>query len=236
MNWTAPIDAYCERTDPSFWAEPFNAISNASFLIAAALLLVRLGRDGWRDRPAILLALWIGIIGIGSFLFHTFANRWSLYADVIPIQVFIVGYFLLAMRRYLGFGLVAAGVLTAAFFFLAARLPILLPFGLKGSGGYVGGLAALVVVGFFVLARTGRDPARPGLSGAAARVTGLGLLTAAAVFAVSLTFRTLDMDVCAYIATGTHPVWHLLNGLVLYMLVEIARRSPPIRNGGSAPA
>jgi hypothetical protein len=232
MTWTAPIDAYCERTDPSFWAEPFNAISNASFLIAAALLLVRLGRDGWRDRPAILLALWVGVIGVGSFLFHTFANRWSLYADVIPIQVFIVGYFLLAMRRYLGFGLLAGGVLTAAFFFLAARLPILLPFGIKASGGYVGGLGALVVVGFLVLARTGRSSAKPGLSGVAARATGLGLLAAAAVFAVSLTFRTLDMDACAYIATGTHPLWHLLNGLVLYMLVEIARRSPPIRSGG----
>ena len=45
MNWTAPLDFYCERTSAAFWAEPFNAVSNASFLVAAALLLVRLGRE-----------------------------------------------------------------------------------------------------------------------------------------------------------------------------------------------
>lgn len=30
-----PVDIYCERLGPSFWAEPFNAVTNASFLIAA---------------------------------------------------------------------------------------------------------------------------------------------------------------------------------------------------------
>ena len=28
------IDAYCERTDPSYWSEPVNAVTNAAFLIA----------------------------------------------------------------------------------------------------------------------------------------------------------------------------------------------------------
>lgn len=225
MNWTAPLDFYCERTSSDLWAEPFNALSNASFLVAAAVLLVGLGREGFRDRPATLLALWIGVIGIGSFLFHTFANRWSLYADVLPIQVFILGYFFLAMRRFLGLNLVFAGVLTAGFFFVAGRLPGLLPFGLRGPGGYLAGLVALVVVGFLILARSGRDPSRPGLAGDAATAAGMSLLGAAALFAVSLALRTVDMQACELVSTGTHPLWHILNGAVLFWLVQIARRA-----------
>ncbi len=235
MNWTAPLDFYCERTDAGFWAEPFNALSNASFLIAAAILLSSLARENFRDRPATLLAAWIGVIGIGSFLFHTFANRWSLFADVVPIQVFILGYFFLAMRRFLGLNLVFAGVLTAGFFFLAGRLPSLLPFGLRGPGGYLAGLGALVVVGFLVLARSRRAPSRPGITGDVAWRTGLGLLGAAALFAVSLAFRTVDMQVCDVVPTGTHPLWHILNGAVLFWLVEIARRAAAPSPPGSGP-
>ncbi|WP_431310977.1 ceramidase domain-containing protein [Methylobacterium nigriterrae] len=36
-GWFEPIRAYCERTEAGFWAEPLNAVSNAAFLVAAAL-------------------------------------------------------------------------------------------------------------------------------------------------------------------------------------------------------
>ena len=35
MTWTAPIDAYCERLDAGFWAEPLNAATNLAFILAA---------------------------------------------------------------------------------------------------------------------------------------------------------------------------------------------------------
>ncbi|NJN40478.1 MAG: hypothetical protein HC807_06085 [Gammaproteobacteria bacterium] len=35
---------------------------------------------------------------------------------------------------------------------------------------------------------------------------------------MSLTFRTLDRDLCAAIPLGTHFLWHLLNAVVLYRL------------------
>ena len=41
IDWTAPLDHYCERLGPGFWAEPFNAFSNAGFLAAAGLILYR---------------------------------------------------------------------------------------------------------------------------------------------------------------------------------------------------
>src|SRR6266853_394735 len=36
MDWSTPIDLYCERTDASFCAEPANALSNAAFAIVVA--------------------------------------------------------------------------------------------------------------------------------------------------------------------------------------------------------
>src|SRR5215217_3282946 len=114
-DWTAPIDAYCERVDASFWSEPVNALSNAAFLVAAVLAFARWRRAGASDRPALFLIAAVAVVGIGSFRFHTFANRWSRLADVIPIAVFIYGYFALAMRRFFGLGLAASVGLTLAF-------------------------------------------------------------------------------------------------------------------------
>src|SRR5258708_14078628 len=114
MDWSAPIDLYCERTDASFWAEPANVLSNAAFLIGAAagLWLGRIQSESHRSRdwPALALIVVVVAVGIGSFVFHTLATRGAVLADVIPIAVFIYGYLLLALRRFLG---LAAGVAVA---------------------------------------------------------------------------------------------------------------------------
>src|SRR5260370_31795493 len=114
MDWSTPIDLYCERTDASFWAEPANAVSNAAFLCAyvAALSLWprQSGSPCARDWPALALIGVVAAVGIGSFVFHTLATRGAVLADVIPIAVFIYGYLLLALRRFLG---LAAGVAVA---------------------------------------------------------------------------------------------------------------------------
>ena len=90
MDWSAQIDSYCERLGPGFWAEPVNAVSNAAFLIAAFIL--------WRKLRGQGLPLAMGLvgilaaIGIGSFLFHSFATRWAALADVLPILIYILVY------------------------------------------------------------------------------------------------------------------------------------------------
>ena len=45
----------------------------------------------------------------------------------------------------------------------------------------------------------------------------LGLALATLLFALSLTCRSLDMQVCDWLSMGTHPLWHLLNAGVLYL-------------------
>jgi len=222
-SWLTPIDSYCERLGPGFWAEPLNAVTNAAFIAAALYALVLWRRAGARDWPALRLIAVTFVVGTGSFLFHTFANRWSLLADVLPIAVFIYSYFLLAMRRYLSLGLVAAiavTVLFAAFNMSFDRLwlGILPGMTLNGSVGYVPAALALFAVGIVC-----------GVSGM--RDAGRALLTAACVFALSLLFRSIDDTVCARMPAGTHFLWHVLNALVLGLLMKAAivhssRKSP----------
>jgi hypothetical protein len=222
-SWSDPIDAYCERVDSGFWAEPLNAVSNAAFLIAAAAAFAAWRRAGARDYPALALVAVMVVVGIGSFLFHTFANRWSRLADVIPIALFIYGTFALAMRRFLGFGRLASAALTTVFlvFSFGFERAFALAFGprgveaVNGSHGYFPAALALFAVGGALLAQN-RFPAR--------REARRALLAAAGVFVVSLVFRTIDLALCPAWPLGTHFVWHCLNAAVLFVLVRAAIR------------
>ncbi len=236
MSWLTPIDIYCERTSAAFWAEPVNAVSNAAFLVAAGAAYLLWRRAGGRDGPALALIIVVAVVGIGSFLFHTFANRWSLLADVLPIMAFIYGYFVLAMRRFLGLGVAAALAVTGAFLAFNASFEGIWERALgpgaptlNGSVGYLPPAAALVAVGARLAARA-PSATYPGLDRLAAR----SLFLAAAVFALSLTFRTVDHASCAVIPVGTHFLWHSLNAVVLYLLVQGAIRHRAVRVGAGA--
>jgi hypothetical protein len=212
MNLLEPVLDYCERLDGGFWAEPLNAISNAGFLIAAAAAYRLLNRRGGRDLPVLTLIGVTASVGVGSFIFHSVATRGAMLLDVIPIAVFIYGYFFLAQRRFFGLSAIVSAGITMAF--AAASFVVDASFsGLNGSIAYLPALAALMSISL-LLASHDRESAR-----------GLGL--AAATFAVSLVFRTLDRDLCGVFSFGSHFIWHLLNALVLWQLLATAIRRGP---------
>jgi hypothetical protein len=78
------------------------------------MALVDWRRAGSSDRAVLALIIVVFAIGLGSFAFHTLATRGARLLDVIPIGVFIYGYFLLALRRMLGMPWVYAVVLSAS--------------------------------------------------------------------------------------------------------------------------
>lgn len=215
MDWHRQIDAYCERLGPGFWAEPVNAVTNLAFIVAALLAWRHWKARGGGDPPVLALTALTGVIGIGSFLFHTVATRWAALADVLPIQIFIGGYFLLAMRRFMGFRGWIAVLATALFLIAAFRLPAYLP--VRMPGGYIAALLALAAIGLALRLGAGR---------AEARIAGWPMLAAAALFAGSLALRTLDGPLCPTFPLGTHFAWHMLNGTLLYVLLRIAMAVP----------
>ena len=211
MNWSQPVDLYCERLDPSFWAEPVNAVSNLSFLIAAIVAFAQWRRAGGTDRPAGLLIALTAIIGAGSFIFHTVATRGAALFDTVPIAVFIYGYLFFALRRFLRLSLASALILLAAFVAFSYAETAIVPRGaLNGSHAYLPALAATLVIGWLVRGKPG----------------GMNVLAAGATLAGSLVFRSIDDSICASVPLGTHFLWHLLNGLVLYLLLRAALTVP----------
>jgi hypothetical protein len=212
MEWSQPIDLYCERTDTAFWAEPVNAITNIAFLIAAAAAYVQWRRAGANDWPVLALIAITALVGIGSFVFHTFATAGAALFDVIPIALFIYGYLFLALRRFLRLSPIASIAILAAFAALSYGLAIFAPpDSLNGSHAYLPALAATLLIGVLLHSQP------------AGRI----ILAAAGVLAVSLTFRTIDLLTCQAFPLGTHFLWHSFNGLVLYLLLRaaIVRRS-----------
>src|SRR5215470_1156120 len=142
-----PIDLYCERTDASLWAEPANALTNAAFLFAAVAAFAAWRRAGGRDWPVLALIIVVAAVGVGSFTFHTVATRGARLADVVPIAIFIYGYLLLALRRFLHLSTGLVLVIVVGFAACAQVLSWLAPpNALNGSISYVPALVALVVM------------------------------------------------------------------------------------------
>ena len=223
MNWNELVLQCCERVGPDFWAEPFNAVSNGAFLIAAGFALALWRRCGRRDLPALFLILIAFAVGAGSFLFHTFAVRWAWLADVVPIGLFIAGYLVLALVRFLGLGLLGAILWLAAFEALSVgAIRAFPPDFLNRAAGYLPAIAGLVVIGGLVMARRYGDAPNQRFAPERDRATGRALFLAAGLFTLSLAFRVIDLPICQAFPIGTHFVWHLLNALVLYVLLRAA--------------
>jgi hypothetical protein len=209
MALNDPIDLYCERLHEGFWAEPVNAVSNLAFFLAAIGAYVLWKREGKGDRFILLLIGLALLVGIGSTLFHTFATRWGLFADAIPIAIFVVCFLVFTLRRYLGQNAVMTTIWIAVFLAISGVLPRLLPPGfLNNSGFYFPVLGALLVLG--VLLR---------MKGGNMRWVGGAYLCAAALFALSLSFRIVDPSVCTQFPLGTHFMWHCLNGALIYLML-----------------
>jgi Ceramidase len=199
------IDLYCERTMPGLWSEPLNAISNLSFLIAAWAILQLAQRQ--QKTPAgiwILITLTISI-GIGSFLFHTFATEWASLLDVIPILLFQLCFLWLYSRQVIGLKYRYIGTLLIGFIF-ASTFSSQFTIVLNGSLSYLP--AFLILLGFGLYHYQFK------------KHENFVILVAAGIFLLALIFRSLDQLICPYSSIGTHFIWHICNGALLYFSIR----------------
>lgn len=210
LDWTRTIDAYCERTGPEFWSEPFNAISNLAFVIAAGIMWRRVRGEGLP--LAVLLCALLAIIGVGSFLFHTYATVWASLADTLPILLFILVYVFTANLHFWRMRWPAALVCTALFIPYARIVtPWLAQIPLFGRSAAYLPVPLLILAYALLLAR--RTPATAG-----------GLALGAGLLILSLAARSADGPLCDAWPAGTHIFWHLLNAAMLGWMIEVYRR------------
>jgi hypothetical protein len=199
--WFNSVDLYCERLDASFWAEPINAISNLSFIVAGFFL--------WRLRSShsTLMATLVILIGLGSFSFHTYANRLTGLLDVLAISLYLFVFAFLIPKQWprnsiliqLGSVLLLILSIVLAHLLMSYLKPALL---WLPSGMYLGAWFALII--YALITQYSNK--------AAARFLWLAVI----FFPFSLLSRQLDMPLCESIG-GSHWLWHLLNGLTLYL-------------------
>ena len=204
------LPSYCERASDGLLAEPLNAVTNAAFLAAAWLAWRRwraLPGASWRHQADVgLLIALVAVIGVGSLLWHTVARPWAFWLDALPIVFFIHVFLFSFLRRLVRLSWPAIVAVFAVYEALTLGVLHVAPAGaLNDSAGY------LPVVLFLWL------------MGAGLRLRNHPLwrhyLGFGALFAVSLGFRIVDPLLCERVSVGTHFLWHLLNGWLLYLLM-----------------
>ncbi len=202
------LDAYCERAgDPGLFAEPFNLVTNIFFIaggVYTARAIAKLPPGTKRYDLWGLFALMVAI-GIGSGLWHLSPTRATLLMDVIPIGLFIHLYLISALRRLFALDWWKVGALWLIYVVADGLIRQFLPPDfLNGTVMYLPTYATLLAMS---LALYFRKPP-----------VGRVFLMVVAVWTLSLTFRTIDMDICPRIAIGSHFLWHVLNAWVLWRL------------------
>jgi hypothetical protein len=195
---------YRERFgNPEFWAEPLNALTNAAFLIAAFFAWDFASRRRVATRTTNLLLSLGGVIGFGSFFFHTVPNQFTMWLDIVPIALFQVLFLGLVSNKMLALSRLASvtivvGVVGSSF----ALFPLHEP--LNGSLFYLPSLLAMLTIGYVWAKKTKSEPYL--------------LVGAGCCFALAVAARSVDMIVPW--PFGSHFLWHVMNGVVVYMILR----------------
>lgn len=211
------LDTYCERAGQAgTLAEPLNLVTNLFFILAAVLA----GRALLHANPPKKLDLWLLVvamfsIGIGSGLWHLHPTGTTVLMDIIPITLFINLYLVCVLRRLFGLSWNRVAGWWTTYFAAGMLAQMLLPPGLlNGTIMYVPTYLTLVIMTVALLRRS------PPI--------GRAFLLVVAVWTVSLTFRTVDMQLCPMLGIGTHFLWHTLNAWVLWrLLMVLIRKATP---------
>ena len=220
MDWYAAVDIYCERTASGFWNEPFNALSNLAFVAAAAWAWISMEKREIRNTALRFAIILVFCIGVGSFLFHTYANPLAELGDVIPIWTFVAWFVLMSIRYFGGakprrviiIGAVTAAIVAVVLWVMAGSgvrsepEAVNVPGLLNGSEQYAPAIIALYA--FVWIAYRRQLTVRRWIA------------AAAVVFSLSLVVRTVDLMLCDVWPIGTHFGWHLLNGTMIALLLQ----------------
>ena len=236
MNWNNSVWLYCERgTSTALGAEPVNAASNIMYLFAALAALWIYRRLPFAQKSAdhaLLIALTL-LVGAGSASFHLFATQWSELAHMVPLLMFMMVYLAIALNRFLdmppGWTMLIVGVFVvlslAALTMTCSSIDQALQPAwsvangakggatscLNGSMGYVPWLLALFTLAIWLFKRR--------------HLAASSVMLSALLFLASVVAHGVDHLYCGKLeieghVIGSHFIWHVLNGLILFTLMR----------------
>jgi len=202
------IDNYCERLTTLFWAEPLNALTNILFIIFGFIILKSINFK--KDKTwTFILSINAIIVGVGSFLFHTFANVLTKYADIIPIVIFMTLFFYFTFRKVFNHSNLKS-ICLVVIFMLSGNLFKWLDYPMfNGSHGYFHCLLALFMISFILMKE------RP--------LIAKDYFIGGILFFISLIFRSIDHTLCSSFPVGTHFLWHIFVSTLVFRLLIISR-------------
>lgn len=203
------IGRYCGRYAEGFLGEPQNSLSNLAFVIGAVYVWTVWRKSENKNPFAPVLFVMVASIGVGSFIFHTFPSKTTLWIDLIPIQIFALTYFGFVGVKYFGASLFKVGIALVVFFYARQYWIVFMPRGALGGGiTHIPTLLLLLGCGALLYSRH--------------KQFSIKLLSAGLVYALALFIRTWDLYFCAAFPLGLHWVWHLLTALAASILIFAA--------------
>lgn len=205
--------SYCEPaflvTTTGWLFEPVNTLTNIAFVIS--------GMAVWRYKSRFrvvgidfnFMIAFILLTAFGSALWHGTRTYLGMWLDVFGILLFQITYLAAYAQRVWKISRVWNVLLVGLFIvssFIIERLWDASVLGdiVKGTGGYLPCLVFLAVMAWYV---RNKD-----------RLFMKRLWCGLAVFIVSLSFRTVDLLLCDATGVGSHFIWHVLNGYLLYII------------------
>jgi hypothetical protein len=208
------VGFYCGRFDDGLLGEPLNSFTNLAFVVGALYAWYIWKKNGASDRWQPLLFVLAGGIGIGSFIFHSAPTPTALMIDLVPIQVFGLGYLAYVGVRYFRLSAIGVVIVVVLFFFARQYWISVMPRGALGGGITHVPAVVLLAAGGVVLWL---------------KKIGLGryLLAASVVYVSALTVRTFDLYLCPSFPIGVHWLWHLLTALTATILIYGIAVAPP---------
>lgn len=197
------IDIYCERLEPGLWSEPLNLFTNIAFFLAGFFALSFAKSRGQISQDVRILVLLLFAIGLGSTMFHMLATKTAMKSDVIPILLYQITFIVFYASNIMNKTVVQTCIIFVVFIGASAAFDQIPSDILNGSASYLPSLFFLS--GFSIWHKKNIHEEKQILE------------IAALTFVLSLTLRSLDMALCSTFPVGTHFLWHVLNGLVLYL-------------------
>jgi hypothetical protein len=201
------IPTYCEHAYGWLVSQPLNVISNFLFFVLA-VMAYRAVRDAGNALKSLTLLL--GLVGVGSTLFHIFGGVYTVWMDSVPIYAFMLvalGYATWLLTRSIK---IAAGV-CLAFVALQVGLSFMVPSSFaNGSIRHLVTWCVLLGVGIWAVHK--HPPAFKLL------VLALGS------YAIAILARSTDMAICSVWPVGVHFFWHIAVAIAAYVVILLLKR------------